>query len=166
MPAPRLGDMRAMARGEGAAGDSRAASGRRRYTTSKLCNVLCAYEMSRRIAARAGAPRATVNAFDPGLMPGTSLARDYRPIERFAWSYLLPVLTLFMKNVNTVWTSGRRLAELALDPAYEGVTGRYFSRGREAPSSTESHDLEKARELWELSSELVGQEPSETWPSA
>ena len=32
----------------------------------------------------------TVNAFDPGLMPGSGLARDYPPLQRLAWRYLLP----------------------------------------------------------------------------
>lgn len=33
-------------------------------------------------------------AFDPGLMPGTALARDRGAAEQFAWKYLLPLLRL------------------------------------------------------------------------
>ena len=51
--------------------------GRRRYTTSKLCNVLFTYELDRRLGH--GGQGVTVNAFDPGLMPGSGLARDYPP---------------------------------------------------------------------------------------
>ena len=38
--------------------------GRRRYTTSKLCNILCAYELSRRLQKQQ--LNITVNAFNPG----------------------------------------------------------------------------------------------------
>jgi NAD(P)-dependent dehydrogenase (short-subunit alcohol dehydrogenase family) len=51
------------------------AEGRRRYTTSKLCNLLFTHELDRRLGH--GGQGVTVNAFDPGLMPGSGLARDY-----------------------------------------------------------------------------------------
>ena len=49
----------------------------------------------------------TVNAFDPGLMPGTGLARDYGRFARFAWRFVLPVLRPFVPNVNSVARSGQ-----------------------------------------------------------
>src|SRR5439155_7336392 len=104
--------------------DGRAA--RRRYTTSKLCNVLCAYELDRRL--RAANADIRVNAFDPGLMPGTALAREYGVLARWAWRRLLPLLTLFVPNVNRVQTSARRLAQLVDDG--DGTSGKYLSRGR------------------------------------
>jgi NAD(P)-dependent dehydrogenase (short-subunit alcohol dehydrogenase family) len=142
MPAP--GDVRALARGE-------AMDGRTRYTTSKLCNVLCAYELDRR--AR-GAVR--VNAFDPGLMPGTDLARDYGPVARFFWRRILPILTAVVPNVNRVETSAARL--VALVERDQG-SGKYFSRGKEARSSAASYDEALARDLWQLSAELAGVAP-------
>ena len=51
--------------------------GRTAYTTSKLCNVLCAYELSRRLQQSTEAQLITVNVFNPGLMPGSGLASDY-----------------------------------------------------------------------------------------
>ena len=66
-------------------------AGRRRYATSKLCNVFCTYELARRLAG-ASDPRLQsirVNAFDPGLMPGTGLARTYPAALRFGWNYVL-----------------------------------------------------------------------------
>lgn len=44
----------------------------RRYTTSKLCGVLAAYEFARRVPPDV----ATFNVFDPGQMPGTGIGRD------------------------------------------------------------------------------------------
>lgn len=76
-PAEYLGAA-ALAAGAVAAGlDPLSAKGNRfRYGTSKLCNLLFVYELDRRL--RAAGSQVTVNAFDPGLMPGTGLARAAR----------------------------------------------------------------------------------------
>lgn len=130
-----------------------AEEGRRRYTTSKLCNVLTAYEMHRVFGGGVGI---SVNAFDPGFMPGTGLARDYKPVFRFAWRYLMPALTLLPRNFHTTRTSGAALAYLVADPALDGVSGKYFQGRRQMRSSAESYDRAKAAELWRSSAELVG----------
>jgi NAD(P)-dependent dehydrogenase (short-subunit alcohol dehydrogenase family) len=137
--------------------------GRRRYTTSKLCNVLCTYEMDRRLkewgTSTPDRP-ITVNAFDPGLMPGTGLARGYGPMARFAWNALGPVLLLSLRpfhvNIHSPEESGRALARLVLDPALDSVSGRYFEGLKEIRSSEESYDEAKAAALWDQSAELVG----------
>jgi NAD(P)-dependent dehydrogenase (short-subunit alcohol dehydrogenase family) len=128
--------------------------GRRRYTTSKLCNVLFAYELDRRLGH--GARGIAVNAFNPGFMPGgaSGLARDYTPWQRFAWRHLLPVMRL-LPSVHSPRSSGRQLAALAADPALEGVTGRYYDFDRDIPSSPESYDVDKAADLWRTSERLV-----------
>jgi NAD(P)-dependent dehydrogenase (short-subunit alcohol dehydrogenase family) len=153
MPAPRFADPLVLARGDDA-GESAGRAGRRRYTTSKLCNVYCAYELDRRLR-RAGRG-VGVYAFDPGFMPGTGLARDYGPIARFFAAVVLPLVPLFVPNAHWVRTSARRLARLAIDPTYAGASGRYFTRGRATRSSAESYDEDKARALWEASAKLAG----------
>jgi NAD(P)-dependent dehydrogenase (short-subunit alcohol dehydrogenase family) len=127
-------------------------NGRLRYTTSKLCNVLFAYELDRRLGE--GARGVTVTAFDPGLMPGSGLARDYSPAQRFVWRFIGPVLRL-LPNVNSTRTSGSRLAALAVDPSFEGVTGRYYEGAKQIRSSVDSYDTAKALDLWESSERLV-----------
>lgn len=126
--------------------------GRRRYTTSKLCNMLFAYELDRRLDH--GARGVTVTALDPGLMPGSGLARDYSPVQKFAWRYVLPVLRV-LPNVNSTRTSGARLAALAVDPAFAGVTGVYYEGRKAIRSSDDSYDTAKARDLWDTSTRLV-----------
>jgi NAD(P)-dependent dehydrogenase (short-subunit alcohol dehydrogenase family) len=128
------------------------AEGRRRYTTSKLCNVLFAYELDRRLGR--GANGVTVTAFDPGLMPASGLARDYSPAQRLVWRVVGPLLRL-LPNVNSTRTSGARLAALAVDPAFGGVTGRYYEGAKEIRSSADSYDAAKALDLWETSERLV-----------
>jgi NAD(P)-dependent dehydrogenase (short-subunit alcohol dehydrogenase family) len=124
------------------------AEGRRRYTTSKLCNVLFVYELARRTAL-------AVNAFDPGLMPGTGLAREYTPFQRFVWTRIMPVLTPIVPNVNTPARSGAALARLATAPELARVTGAYFMGERVRGSSVASYDRDKAQDLWETSERLI-----------
>lgn len=155
MPAPKLDDVRAFAFGRSFDEDEGRAA-RRRYSTSKLCNVLCAYELDRRL--RAAHLSVRVNAFDPGLMPGTELARDYGAMAQMAWRYLLPLFTVFVPNVNRVQTSARRLVELI--ELRDGTSGKYHSRGRITRSSAESYDERLAGALWDVSSELAGLPPT------
>ncbi len=129
--------------------------GRVRYSTSKLCNILCAYELNRQLA-KLGIEHVTVNAFDPGFMPGkdSNLARDYSKFEQWMWRNILPVVLVFMRNAHTTATSGARLGKLAVQDKYAHVTGKYFEGTKEIASSTESYDEDKARDLWQTSLEL------------
>lgn len=134
--------------------------GPRRYATSKLCNLLFAYELNRRLQAE-GRTGLTVNAYDPGLMPGSGLARQYGGLTQWAWKNVLPVLRL-LPGVGSTQTSGPLLAQLVSDPAFAGTTGKYFyfhrpGDRREKPSSPDSYDLAKARDLWTTSEQLVAQ---------
>jgi NAD(P)-dependent dehydrogenase (short-subunit alcohol dehydrogenase family) len=136
-------------------------SGTERYTTSKLCNVYCAYGLADRIKAQAN-KRITVNAFNPGLMPGTGLARDYNIFFRFMWNHILPVLTLFIKSVNTVQKSGRALASLVTDGEFENITGKYFDGTKQISSSELSYSKENSDDLWRTSAELIRLKRNET----
>jgi NAD(P)-dependent dehydrogenase (short-subunit alcohol dehydrogenase family) len=125
--------------------------GRRRYTTSKLCNLLFTYELNRKLGQGV-----TVNGFDPGLMPGSGLARDYPPLQRLAWRYLLPALRV-LPGVRSTRTSGRYLAALVNDVRFDGVSGQYFDGLRPIKSSADSYDRDKALDLWATSEELLTQ---------
>jgi len=165
MPHPNYRGARALADAAADGGDADPGRfGRRAYTTSKLCNVLFAYELSRRLRASGlSTPDApiTVNAFDPGLMPGTGLGRDYPGWLKVVWNYVLPVLTILPK-VHSARTSGRNLAWVVSDPSLEHTTAKYFRRREAIPSSKDSYDGALAHELWEESAPLVGLEPDES----
>jgi NAD(P)-dependent dehydrogenase (short-subunit alcohol dehydrogenase family) len=131
--------------------------GQRRYTTSKLCNIYNAYELSSRLGI-SGDDRLRsirVNAFDPGMMPGTGLARSYPTALRFVWRYALPVLTVFQRNVNQPSVSGERLARL-VDGSMEDATGKYISEGRDTRSSAQPYDRNNSLVLWDASADMVG----------
>lgn len=134
----------------------------RRYSTSKLCNLYFAYELDRRIQdGRLAVPRSvTVNAFDPGLMPGTGLARDYPLPLRLMWNFILPALRPVLRlsmgdNVNAPKTSGQALAEMIAGLQWAGVSGRYAAGRKVIASSDESYDNEKALRLWDASRVLI-----------
>lgn len=145
--------------------DSIGASLRRRYTTSKLANIYFAYGLHQKIQQRSvDLPASvTVNAFDPGLMPGTGLARDYPPMARFLWSYVLPVIRPVLRramvdgNVHSADVSGLALANLIVASEFAGVSGLYFEGQRPVASSVESYEEVRWSELWRGSEQLVAE---------
>jgi len=100
--------------------------GMRRYSTSKLCDVLYAYELARRLQAEGySSPEhpITVNAFNPGPTPGTGLARDAGVFGRFSWNVLLPRLRFAMPYLQSPDTDGKALERLVLTATDERTPG-------------------------------------------
>ena len=62
--------------------------GMQRYKSSKLANILWTYALARHLADAKSS--ITANAFTHGLVPGSGLARDYSPVAKFVWFYILP----------------------------------------------------------------------------
>ena len=128
--------------------------GMRRYATSKLCNVLCTYELQR-LLNESGDPRLAsikVNAINPGLMPGTGFARTMPKPMRLISRYVLPLIS---KDVQTPEISGKRVAELTIG-AESAPGGRYFSNGKPTASSDASYVPALQRELWVSSEKMTG----------
>lgn len=132
--------------------------GQRRYATSKLCNILTTYELQRRLANT----DIRVNAFDPGLVPGTGLARNYPPVLKFISDYVFKALIVFVHNVNTAQNSGKRLANLAYSDKYKNAKGKYFEGEKKIKSSTDSYNKDFQKSLWKSSIELLGITQNET----
>ena len=133
--------------------------GRCRYSTSKLCNLLCTYELARRL--RNCSKTVWVNAFNPGLMLDTNIAQDYNQKEKlkFLLSSLPDILGHIFRFRNSK-NMGKALASLILNSNFEGVSGKYFDGFEQAESSRESHDTAKALKLWLGSKVLVQLEKS------
>lgn len=157
MPAPEFTSPELLAHPE-KTDDTVLKVGQTRYTTSKLCNVLNTYELQRRLAGT----NIRVNAFDPGFVLGTGLARSYSPLLRFVSDYILKLVVLFHSNSHTARTSGTRLANLAYSDAYRQAKGKYFEGTREIPSSEDSYNRTYQSELWEASVRFTGIKPEET----
>lgn len=150
-PAPHWENPRALADPDlSSLGDS-AQHGRIRYSTSKLANIYTAYELARRLRDR----RITANAFDPGLMPETGLARDYPPAVQRLYARIAPMMVRALPGVRSVDQSAAALAWLVTSPELAEVSGSYFAGRKKRRSSSESYDVARAKELWEVSEELV-----------
>lgn len=127
--------------------------GRRHYVNAKLANILWAYALQRRLDEQGH--ETIVNAMDPGLMPGSGLAREYSPALRWLWNTvfprIIPVLRLAFgtDNIHTPAESGAALARLAVGDDVANVKGRYFEGIKEIKSSVESYEVEKQDDLWD-----------------
>jgi NAD(P)-dependent dehydrogenase (short-subunit alcohol dehydrogenase family) len=162
MPAPIYVNAKTLAYPDSdSAGKSEGYIGRRRYSTSKLCNIYCTYEFADRIKRETG-KNITVNAFDPGLMPGTGLARQFNPAAFFVWKYIMPIMTLLPINANTPQKSGKALAALVTSPLFNNITGKYFEGMKEIKSSKLSYGKENSQDLWRTSADLVKLSKDET----
>jgi NAD(P)-dependent dehydrogenase (short-subunit alcohol dehydrogenase family) len=131
-----------------------------RYATAKLCVMLFAYELHRRLR-RSGSDITSI-AFDPGSVSGTSFLRGAPPPLRFiaGTSFAKRLMKRAGFTVGSLDVSGASLAKLAADPAYADGSGKYFQVNdgsfNEKRSATISYDETRAAKLWDDSKQLVG----------
>jgi len=114
---------------------TRAYDGYSAYADSKLMNVLTAFELARRLEPRAIA----VNAMHPGVI-GTKLLRD-----GFGAS-----------GGSDVGRGAAGEVKLAIDPALDGVTGRYFDQTEESRASSLASDRALQTRVYEMSLQRTG----------
>ncbi len=74
-----------------------------RYATSKFLNMVSTVELARRINPN----HTTFYCLDPGLMPGTRLARTAPAHLQFAWKNILPIISRIMPDSSTPERSGQ-----------------------------------------------------------
>jgi NAD(P)-dependent dehydrogenase (short-subunit alcohol dehydrogenase family) len=122
----------------------RSLSARDLYAQSKLANILCAYELSRRY----GHLGICANATHPGVV-GTDILKEAHCCIRL----LGPLFMRFIGRSPAAGAAGS--LALSLSPAYEGVSGLYLDQERPNLSSPLTYDAATACRLWEASVELV-----------
>lgn len=159
MPIPSFADLDSLASSGGS--DKNKYNGQLAYVNSKLCNLLFMYELVRKIEKSnllTNKNSLTINGYDPGLVPGSGLARDYPIALRLIWDWVLPgvatILSPIFPTINPAWKSGKALANLVTDTKLENISGKYFpsyTRWQEAASSDASYELELAANLWQKS---------------
>lgn len=124
-----------VARGDLDARASEKQLGLDRYATSKLVAILHVYARARSMAE--GGPRWF--AYDPGLMPGTGLARDRSAMERWAWSTILPVVARAIPGASTPRRSAATYARLLTGRLFPQETGVHLDfSGLKTESSADS----------------------------
>ncbi len=103
------------------------------YAVTKLMNVLHAKELARRLAGT----RVTTYALHPGAVASN------------IWRALPAPLQWFMKLFMLSNEAGAKTQlYCATAPELSGTTGRYYAKGREAPSNPLADDVGLAGELW------------------
>lgn len=143
----------------------KASSGGVHYSTSKLCVLLFAYELNRRLVQHRS--NLASIAFDPGLIPETGLVRT---APAFAVSLLRTnemkwLLRKWGVTMGSIPFSGDALARIAIDPQYAHASGQYLQSKDNtllpAQSSKASYDEQNAAKLWNDSTTLVKLQPDE-----
>jgi NAD(P)-dependent dehydrogenase (short-subunit alcohol dehydrogenase family) len=114
------------------------------YGQSKLANILFSYELARRLAGTG----VTVNCLHPGGI-ASGLWTNNGPLAQFIMKVGRPFLKTPEQGAQTT-------IYLASSASVEGVTGKYFVNCREKSSNKESYDLNVARRLWDVSSQITG----------
>ena len=120
----------------------------RAYARSKLCNVLFARELARRLTGTG----VTVNAVHPG---GVATG-----IWDGAPGWMQPFLAVLKRFAMILPEAGaRHIVRAATSPEVAGITGAFFDRERQREPSTLARDAGAAARLWKESARLVGLEP-------
>jgi NAD(P)-dependent dehydrogenase (short-subunit alcohol dehydrogenase family) len=132
-----------------------------RYSGTKLCNLYCTYEMAARIRKET-AKDVTVNAFNPGFMADTGLGENAKSAGERMVKYIAPLFARLLGTYSSAKKSGELLADTMTEKLYENITGKYFDRGKEIPSSELSYNKSNAVNLWEQSVELSRLQQQET----
>ena len=115
-------------------GEAGRTAGLRRYATSKLLNAATAAALARE------RPDVHVSCFDPGMMPGTGLARQHPAPVRVLWSSALKGLRV-LPFASSPATSGRALGRLVCQDAPLVPSGSYIDhRLRVTTASSRARD--------------------------
>ena len=114
------------------------------YAQSKLANILFTYELARRLDGTG----VTAVAMHPGV------------VNTGIWERNTGLLDYFLRGLSFLYKTPARsapaLVRLAVDPALEGVTGKYFDQAKEKKSAAASYDEAVAARLWQVSEEMTG----------
>ena len=125
-----------------------------RYSTSKLLNTITAVELSRRFKAFSS------YVLDPGLMPGTGLARYQNGTIQFLWKKVMPTIGHFLPDTSSIQKSGKAAAWIMETAMIKHQSGEVFSYNKK-PNKYVWREVvlnEKiGREVYEDSMKIIGE---------
>jgi retinol dehydrogenase 12 len=113
------------------------------YGRSKLCNILFARELARRLAGTG----VTSNSLHPGFV-----ATRFGDNSGGAMSRMIGLAKMFAL---TPEKGAETIVYLASSPGVASVTGEYFYKCRVAQPTREAQDDDAARRLWQESAKLA-----------
>jgi len=113
------------------------------YCNAKLMNIFFTHELARRLEGTG----VTVNSLHPGAV-STELLRNT------PW-LLKPITGLIRLFFLTPAQGAQTSVYVATSKDVDGISGKYFDKSKETPSSPLSHNKEQEEKLWALSERLV-----------
>jgi NAD(P)-dependent dehydrogenase (short-subunit alcohol dehydrogenase family) len=132
-------------------------AGLRRYTTSKLLAAATAAALARE------SPDVHITCFDPGMMPGTGLARQHPAAVRALWSSAFKGLRVFPFASSAV-ASGKALGTFICQDPPLVPSGSYIDhRLRVATASSRARDTTYQDSVLRQSRQLLTNTPR--WPA-
>ena len=125
------------------------------YKDSKLCNVMTALELAKRLKEKKS--KITSNVMNPGLIPTTGLFRKLNPIFTVIFTFLTRYV---FKVATSEEEGGKRLTFMISDSSLNGRSGLYFSgkpgkEFEEIVPSSEARDEKKRKLFWDYSTKLI-----------
>ncbi|XP_047516258.1 retinol dehydrogenase 11-like [Pieris napi] len=122
------------------------------YGNSKLCLVLFAHELTKRLNNK----NVVINCVDPGAV-GT-------PIFNCVGWFLGGIITYFFKNFfKTPWEGAQTAIHVALDKKAGEVSGQFFKNCKLSRAKQAGYDDKIAVQLWEESIRLVKMDQDEVY---
>jgi NAD(P)-dependent dehydrogenase (short-subunit alcohol dehydrogenase family) len=120
------------------------------YQRSKLCNILFAFELARRVRG--------TTAVSNAVSPGPSRTRFGDNMTGAAG--LFPKVMKRLPVFGSPEKGARTLVYAASAPELDGVSGRFFFKSKELETKPITRDREAAVRLWRLSEQLCGLIPA------
>ncbi|MBC7702503.1 MAG: SDR family NAD(P)-dependent oxidoreductase [Rhodoferax sp.] len=121
------------------------------YATSKLCNIVTARAFANDIVT-------TKNyfSFDPGLMPGTGLAREQSTTMLWVWKNVLPRLASLLPGTSSTTQSSAVLVDLLVGKTRGSHNGAYFNyAGKQLEPASPAKEQWLAEDLLKGSDKLL-----------
>ncbi len=110
-------------------------SGEAAYCRSKVAEIMFTLDLSEELKDKG----VTVNTMHPSSFMDTTMVRQMKHAV-----------------VESIDVGAGHLIDLALNPKFDGVTGRYLNRGVDMPANAQCYDAGARKKLRDLSVELTG----------
>ena len=124
----------------------------RAYSQSMLANIMCTYELARRLEGTG----VTANCFHPGMV-------RTRLFKKAPFAHRL-LFTMFSPLFQSPAQGAKALIRLASSPELQETTGRFFAQEEEARSHESTYDEDLASQVWHASVRLTGHIPAGSDP--
>jgi NAD(P)-dependent dehydrogenase (short-subunit alcohol dehydrogenase family) len=115
------------------------------YASSKLALVTLSHDWAERLAATGR----RLNAYDPGLVPGTGLGKDMPGYMYWVWKNLMPAMRV-LPGATTAANTARHAIDLALGDTFADLSDGYVEIGVLTEAEPVTFDNQRRAALWDF----------------